>query len=149
MLGRRELSTAQLRDRLARKGFDAPAVTHAVTRLRDERALDDRRTAAAVARTAAGVKRHGPQRIRRTLEAMGIDRDLARQTVDEAFGEEGADARLLLALARRWHESRGRIPDRATFQRLYAALIRQGFAADRVMAALRTLGRDVAPDSLE
>ncbi len=59
MLGRRELSEAQIRQRLLRKGHEADAVEEAIARLKVERALDDTRVAAAIARTETGIKRRG------------------------------------------------------------------------------------------
>ena len=41
MLGRRELSEAQVRERLARRGYEPDGVDSAVSRLRDERAIDE------------------------------------------------------------------------------------------------------------
>ena len=55
MLGQRELSEAQVRTRLARRQFEADDIDAAVTRLRRERALDDRRTALACARTEVRI----------------------------------------------------------------------------------------------
>ena len=49
MLARRELSAAQLHERLLRKAYTPDEAETAVTRLRQERAVDDRRTAAMIA----------------------------------------------------------------------------------------------------
>ena len=51
MLGRRELSEAQVRQRLARRGHEPDSVDAAVARLRQERAIDDTRVAEAIVRT--------------------------------------------------------------------------------------------------
>ena len=49
MLGRRELSEAQVRQRLAKRGHDEAAIDAAVTRLKSDRSLDDVRVAGATA----------------------------------------------------------------------------------------------------
>ena len=72
MLGRRELSEAQVRQRLARKGHADEDVEAAIQRLKTERALDDARVADAIARTEITVKRHGRMRVRRQIESAGI-----------------------------------------------------------------------------
>ena len=77
LLSRRELSEVQVRARLARKGHDPGDVEDAVSRLQHEGALGDARTAAAIARTRVSLKRFGPRRVRRDIEAAGIDADLA------------------------------------------------------------------------
>ena len=45
------------------KGYTDTAITPAVERLLQDRTLDDRRAATAVARTEARVRRHGPHRV--------------------------------------------------------------------------------------
>jgi len=51
LLGRRELSESQIRERLTRRKHDPRAVDAAVTRLREERSIDDVRVAEAIARS--------------------------------------------------------------------------------------------------
>ena len=57
MLARRELSEAQVRQRLARKEHPAEEIDAAIDRLRADRAIDDSRVAEAIARTATAIKR--------------------------------------------------------------------------------------------
>src|SRR5436189_6240150 len=87
LLARRELAEAQLRTRLARRKFDEDDIDAAVTRLRGERALDDRRTALACARTEVRIRHRGRARIVRHIEALGIARDVAKEAVAEVFAE--------------------------------------------------------------
>jgi regulatory protein len=134
-LARRELSVAQVRSRLARRGADDEAIDSAVARLIGERALDDRRVALACARSAVTLKGRGPARVRRDIEALGIDRDLARRAVDEVFGEVDQASLLDRALARRWPRTGS--PDQRALQRIYRGLLQQGFPPDQIRAALR------------
>ena len=120
--------------RLARRGCDAAAVDAAIDRLRREQLLDDRRAARAYARTEARVKHRGPLRIRRSLEAMGIDRSEALQAVDEGFEDRPVDEALEAALDRR---VRGPIADDRHAQRLIGYLVRQGFDLGASAAAVR------------
>jgi regulatory protein len=134
-LARRELSAAQVRTRLARRGENDAAIEDAITRLTRERALDDRRVATAYARSAVTLKARGRTRIHHDIEALGIDRDLARAAVDDVFSEIDETALLETALTRRWPPVGA--PDQRTLRRIYQALVQQGFSADKVMAALR------------
>jgi regulatory protein len=136
MLARRELSEAQVRQRLARRGYDEDAIEQAVARLKAERALDDARVAAAIARTETAIKRRGKVRVTRAIESAGIARTVARSAVDELFGELDPDALIASSLARRLRGGR-MIADDREFQRLYRYLIAQGFDADQVLRALR------------
>ena len=145
MLARRELSEAQVRTRLARREFESGAIDEAVARLQAVRALDDRRTALACARTEAHVKRHGRLRALRTVEALGIDRGLARAAVAEIFGEIDEDALIGQALDRKLrppaHKASARqagAAEAAVARRLYRYLLAQGFDAGRVRAAIRS-----------
>src|SRR5215213_4826825 len=65
MLGRRELSTAQVRERLARRGWAETAIEPAIARLAASGALDAARVARACARTRAGLKQQGRDRVLR------------------------------------------------------------------------------------
>jgi regulatory protein len=133
-LGRRELTSAQLADRLTRRGFDPTTIEQVLVRLRSEGALDDRRAAAAVVRTAVEIKRHGRWRAQRELDRLGVDREIAAEVVDEIFGTINETQLIERALSARL---RGPIADRRQFDRLYRYLIRRGFASDQALLALR------------
>jgi regulatory protein len=135
-LARRELSEAQLRSRLARRGVEEDAIDEAIARLKRDRSLDDRRVALAYARSAVTLKGRGRDRIRRDIEALGIDRALARSATDEVFGEVDESALLDRALARRWPRN-GAPPDQRALQRIYRFLLQQGFPPDKVLSAFR------------
>ncbi len=134
MLARRELSASQLGERLVKKGYAADAAAAAVARLRDERAVDDRRTAGMIARRAAEISHRGPRRAQQQIEAAGIAPEVARAAVDETYAETGVDTVLARALDRRLT---GPVRDRAHFEKLCRYLIRQGFESGAAIAALR------------
>jgi regulatory protein len=85
-------STAELRRKLAAKKFDTETVGATLARLRKEKWLDDERFAEAFIRTRLR-KRIGRLRIRRELNAAGVDEEIAagalRRNVD-AEGEREA-----------------------------------------------------------
>ena len=136
MLGRRELSEAQVRQRLARKGHPSDDIDAAVDRLRHERAIDDARVAEAIAHTETTVRRRGKLRVRRQIEQAGIAPATARHAIDEVFGGIDDEALLEEALARRL-KGRDRLADETEFRRLFRYLVGQGFEPDRVMAILK------------
>ena len=132
----RELSEAQLRQRLARKGHAQQEIDTAVARLKEERAIDDARVAETIARTETSTRRRGKLRVRMQIERAGISTSTARKAVDDVFGELDADTLLEAALTRRML-GRERIDDDKEFQRLYRYLLNQGFDGERVMSALQ------------
>ena len=133
----RELSEAQVRSRLAEKGYTEIAITPAVERLIQDRTVDDRRAATAVARTEARVRRHGPHRVMGKLIAMHIDRDLAKEVVRELFGEEDEGALIERTLETRLRGNPERLKDPRERRRILAYLVRQGFSASAASAAIR------------
>ncbi len=137
MLARRELSEAQMRERLARREHPPEAIDAAVARLRASGLLDDRRVARAAARTEAQVKSRGRSRVLQRLHALGIAPELAAEAADEVFEALDEDALLEAALARRLRGPGARIQDAAHFRRLHQQLIRQGFAPSAIARALK------------
>ncbi len=136
MLARRELSEAQVRQRLARRGHPPDDVDAAVARLKEERALDDVRVAEAIARTETSVKRRGRLRVRLQMERAGIAPSTARRAIDDIFaGIDGAGL-IEAALAKRLR-GQASIRDDAQFARLYRYLMGQGFEADQIVRALK------------
>jgi regulatory protein len=137
LLARRELSVSQVRQRLARRGYADDDVEVAIARLLEERALDDRRVASAIAHTETRVRGRGRLRVKRQIEAAGISASLAQDAVEQVFAEIDGDALLTAALERRLRGRDG-IADDREFQRLYRYLVTQGFDSDRVIALLRS-----------
>jgi len=137
LLARRELSEAQVRQRLARRRHDPDAVDAAIERLREEKAIDDIRVAEAIARSETALRKRGKLRVRLQIERAGIAGSTARRVVDDVFADLDADALLDAALAKRLRRGED-IADDRMFNRLYRYLLGQGFDPDRVMALLRT-----------
>jgi regulatory protein len=136
MLGRRELSEKQVRERLARKAYEPDEIDEAVVRLREERAINDQRVAEAIARMETGIRKRGKVRVRMQLERAGIPKETAKQAIDSVF--EGIDDEALIeASLRKRLRGRDIIADDREFQRLFRYLVGQGFESDRVMQALR------------
>ena len=138
-LARRELSEAQLRQRLSRRGFPPDDIDGAIDRLRQDGSLDDARVAAAIARSQLSIKKRGARRVRREIEAAGITSALAERAVAEVYAEVDADALMAAAIDRRLGTRR--LDDDREMARLYRYLVGQGFDADRAMAALRARRR--------
>jgi regulatory protein len=135
MLARRELSEMQVRQRLARKGHQPDEIDGAITRLRQERALDDTRVAEAIARTETAIRRRGKVRVRMQIERAGISKDTAKRAIDDVFGTIDDGALLQSSLTKRLR-GRETIADDREFQRIYRYLVAQGFESDQIVRAL-------------
>ena len=146
LLGRRELSTADLRARLLDREHSAEEVYAAIARLTESGALNDRRVAGAHARTASKVKGRGRLRIARELQAMGIARDVIADAIADAFGD--VDERGLIDRAIQKKLRGGPKPKNVQERaRLYQFLMRQGFTPAAVSAALRRMGGRAEEDT--
>jgi len=137
----RELSENAVRTRLLERGYTAQAITLAIERLRADGTIDDRRAAAAIGRTEARVRRHGPRRVLAKLVALQFDRDLAREVTRELFGEEDEETLLEQTLERRLRGRTERLRDAAERRKLLAYLVRQGFSAAAATSMMRKLSK--------
>ncbi len=139
LLGRRDLSVADLRGRLADREHPSDEIDAAITRLLEVGALNDARLARAYVRTASQVKGRGRLRIARELQQLGIPRDIATEALAEVFADTDERALIDRAIQKKLRGG----PRPKTMQeraRLYQFLMRQGFTPTGVSAAMRRLG---------
>lgn len=138
LLSRRDYTTAELREKLAERGFGAADIDAAIAELAAEQLLDDRRTAAAHIRTASRVKTRGRLRIQQELQARGVDGALVRELLGDLTQDDEAAA-LERFLRRR------SVPPTigpAGRRRLFQQLLRRGFTADLIAKALKHRSED-------
>ena len=126
MAGRRMLSRKELSDRLAQETAQW---------LADLGAVDDAAYAGVIVRHYAAMG-YGPGRVRQELQHRGVPRELWDDALARMPDPEEAIDRFLTA------KLRGKTPDRATLQRLSAALQRRGFSWQDIRPALARLDRE-------
>jgi regulatory protein len=136
LLGRRELSVKQLRERLLDREHDREDVDRAIELLLENRSLDDAREAAAYVRTALKVKGRGRLRIQRELQMLGIEKEVAAQALADAFGDVDERALITKALQKKVRHNQ-KIATPAEYARVFQYLMRQGFSPGTVTAVLR------------
>jgi regulatory protein len=136
MLARRELSEAQVRQRLVRRQYDRESIEAAIERLKANRSIDDARVAGAIARTEAMLRHRGRRRVEQQLAAAGLAPDIAQRALQHVFDDIDPDAMLANALDKRLC-GRSVVADAREFARLYRQLTRQGFDSHRVLEVLR------------
>ena len=142
LLTARELSEAQVRSRLTDRGYSRAAIDAAVARLIENRSLDDRRAAMAVARAEMRGRGRGPGRVMGRLIAMRIDRNLAKEVLAELFGDTPEDDLLDAALHRKLRGRSERLADPHERRKLIAYLIRQGYSASSAARAVRSKAKN-------
>lgn len=132
----RMLSRKELSDRLVKKGADPQEAQETAQWLADLGAVDDAAYAGVIARHYAAMG-YGPGRVRQELQRRGVPRDLWEDALAQLPDPEEAIDRFLAS------KLRGKTPDRATLQRLSAALQRRGFQWQDIRPALARLDRDM------
>jgi regulatory protein len=137
LLSARELSETQLRSRLKRRKFDDDDIDSAVSRLKADRTLNDRRVATAIARMESSIKHRGRARIIQKIRQAGIDSDTADDAVREVFQDVDEAALLDHAFERKMRGKTVKELDDKGRARIVRALVGQGFSFDAVMKRLR------------
>ena len=133
-------STRELRDKLAEKGYDAPAIRETLERLVEEKWLDDERFARELARSRFR-KGIGKLRIVRELSELGISDSMAKAAIAEAVGDEPEEEHLAAAfrkrvriLSRRLGE--GFVETEDGRNKLISYLLKQGYEYGAITALL-------------
>jgi regulatory protein len=137
MLSARELSESQLRTRLKRRECDADDIEAAITRLKADRTINDRRVAVAIARMESAIKHRGRARVIQKIRQAGIDDDTAEDAVREVFEEVDENDLLDRAFERRL---RGKAPkelDEKGRARIIRGLVAQGFRFEAILKKLK------------
>jgi regulatory protein len=129
---------AELRRALAERGHEPGEVEAALERLRRERYLDDAGFAERFARSRLAHHGHGRGLIRQGLQRRGVGRPETEAGLAGALRE--VDERAVLdSLARRYWRQHTRVPPARRLPRLWAFLLRRGFAAGLVHERLSAL----------
>jgi regulatory protein len=129
---------AELRRALLGRGHEPDEVEAAITRLRRERYLDDHGFAERFARSRMAHQGLGRARVRQALRQRGVPRTEAEAGIAGALRE--VDERAVLdGLARRYWRQHARVAPERRLPRLWAFLLRRGFAAGLVHERLKAL----------
>ncbi len=137
-LARRDHTAAEMRRALLDRGHEAEEVEAAIERLRRERTLDDRGYAERFARSRLAHHGLGRLRIRQALRQRGVGRGEMEAGIRRATAE--VDERAVLdGVARRYWKQNARVEPERRLPRLWAFLLRRGFAPGLVRERLFAL----------
>jgi regulatory protein len=137
-LARRDHTAAELRRALLERGHEAGEVEAALGRLHRERYLDDRAYAERFARSRMANHGLGRLRVRQALRQRGVARPEAEAGIRRAATEVD-EAAVLDGVARRYWRAHARVEPERRLPRLWAFLVRRGFAPGLVRARLAAL----------
>jgi len=131
-------SAGELRRKLRAKGFDRDVIDATVTRLGNEKWLDDARFAAAYVRTRS-QKRKGRLRIRRELIGAGVSDDIIERAVSENVEAEDERARARALAEKKQASLARRYAPEVVRNKLTAYLLNQGYDAALVRGILKEI----------
>ena len=136
-LARRPFAVRELRRKLLQRQHPAAAVDAAIDRLSAAGLVDDARYAQEW--VAAKLTRgRGPARLLRDLQAQGVERRLAEDTVRDAMKEEGVDPiEAARAAAQQRAPALRALPPDVGRRRLAAFLLRRGFGGPHLADVVR------------
>ena len=145
LLAGREMAASAVGRRLLDRGFPPTVADETVSRLVRVGALDDGRAVRTAARTLVAIKLRGRLRAQRELEAKGFRKEDAISALAELLHDTDERDLVERALDARLHGRRLQAGDRPGLRRVYAALVRRGFAPGIVRdAVLRRVKADAA-----
>ena len=136
LLSARELSESQLRARLTRRQHDPDEIDRAIARLKEDRTLDDRRVARALARMESAIKHRGRARVIQKIRQAGISSAIAEEAVKEVFEDVDESDLLNRALERRLRGKTPRELDEKARARIVRGLMAQGFSLESILRRL-------------
>jgi regulatory protein len=137
-LARRDHSVAELRRALLDRGHDEEEVEAAIDRLRRERYVDDFGFAERFARSRMANQGHGRMRVRQDLRLRGVDRRTVEAGIAGALREVDEKS-VVDALARSYWRQHAAVEPPKRLPRLWAFLVRRGFAPGLVRDRLSHL----------
>jgi Uncharacterized protein conserved in bacteria len=138
ILNHRFNSEGELRRKLAMKELGPELVDATIERLRRERWLDDDRFAAAYVRTRVR-KGIGRLRVKRELQAAGVESETIARALDESVPDHDERAAALVAARKRLAVLRRRDDDALIREKLVAYLFRQGYDSSMAVDVIREL----------
>lgn len=143
LLARRPRSSREIRDRLKQKGFTAPAIEAAITKLEGWNYIDDADFARYWVENREANRPRGRRLLEQELQHKGVDREVAREAVNAAAPDELSAA---LALARAKSRSYTGLDPAVAKRRLSGFLGRRGYGYDVIAPTLDRVFGDAADD---
>jgi regulatory protein len=140
LLSRRDHSEAELRRKLAPKGFPAEALDEVMARLRDAGYLDDKRFARGFAESALRNGRGYGFRLRLELSRRGIAEEIIEETLTALGAEYEETTTLSELMARKFEGFDPHQADDRQKRRVISYFQRRGFSLAAIVRVFRDRG---------
>jgi regulatory protein len=147
-LMRRAHSVFEMRQALERRTDDTSLARRVLSRLKNEKLLDDARYAKQFVRYRIESRRQGKFRIARDLRVRGVPDRHIEAAIAEVFQEADEPALVRKRIERKLKLYRGEIDERKLAS-IYSSLLRAGFSSDVIRRELRAMTREDVPEIAE
>ncbi|KAA0891617.1 regulatory protein RecX [Oryzomonas rubra] len=137
LLAPRDYTSAKMREKLARRGFDEAAIEEAVARLEGQGWLSDRRFAERFAEMAVNGGRFFGPRLRLEMRRHGVPAELVEETLGRLRQERDEQDDLRSVMERRYPGFSFAAADDREKRRVIAFLQRRGFGLGAIMKILK------------
>lgn len=143
---KRMQSRKELEQKLTRQEYGPAVIASVLDQLTEMNYVNDARFAESRAESAAKYKHHGPNRARMELAKKGVERETARQAVEQVYESHDSMA-TARDLARKKMKSLARLEPHVARRRLMGMLLRRGFTFDTIKPVIdEAIGGFDAPD---
>lgn len=128
---KRMQSRKELETKLTKQEYGPAVIASVLDQLSEMNYVNDARFAESRAESAAKYKHHGPNRARMELAKKGVERETARQAVEQVYEAHDSMA-TARDLARKKMKSLARLEPQVARRRLMGMLLRRGFTFDTI-----------------
>ena len=133
ILSHRDQVEAEMRMKLARKGFAPVQIDQVLARLKQEKLIDDNHFAARYVENTLRFKRVGPRWLEAKLRQKKIPAQIVTNVLAMAYGE-GVEEQLVRAAVTAWKHQHATLAHDRT--RLFRFLVSRGFSSGSIIAVL-------------
>lgn len=137
-LSPRARTCREVEKKLLDKGFGEETVRETLAVLKNLKYLDDRAFASDWVECRSGNRLIGPLRLRKELEAKGVDEEVRDEAVDEYFSRSDEKDLAFKAAERRMKIYKD-VSGEKLKRRLFDYLRRKGFSTECALSALRNI----------
>ena len=142
LLGNRDFSSKDLTERLRRKGTDPEIAAAAVAKIKEAGYINDERYAEKLVEHYK--TKNGSRRIMYELQKSGIDRETAREAVENGYSEEDGVEAILKDLRRRFRKNPEL--DRKESSKIFSRYISRGYEFETVKNAYNLFTEELNED---
>ena len=142
-LGFRMRSELEVKEKLLASGFGEAVALEAISKLKEQKFLDDDSFSKALLETRKRTAKKGPGAIKQELARKGISKDLQEEAL-EAFPEEEQRELAIELAAKIAARSSGKTPQQIR-QKIQDSLMRKGYSYDIISSAIERIGSELEP----